>query len=333
MNESQNRILFFMIAPIIAKTIYSAIELGISDLLSDGPKETSELAGLAKCSPSHLQRLLLSLSNLGIFAYSEGKFRNTPLSEALRRDSDDSAWPIVSFCGREMYKAMDNLPMAIRSGNECWDKTFGSSVWDYFDEHPERGSVFDKVMTLTSTKEATAICQAYDFSQTDVIVDVGGGSGAFLAMILEHNENAEGVVFDMNKVVERARKEQQRRPAYSRCRFVGGNFFAEVPADGDVYVLKRILHDWDDNDSVRILRACHAAMRQGSRLLIVERSTNEDQSPRRPTANWMDVGMMVFGGRERSVAEYERLLDSARFAVTRVVPTPSWMTLIEATRT
>ncbi len=321
-NERMHSLLW---ANLISKSIWCAAELEIADRLKDGPRSAEELAIASDCSVEHLDRLLSALSTIGIFRRSDDKFENTALSSTLIRGDSSSCWCMASFYGNEVYKATDHLLTTLRTGRDSWREAHGVSVWDYFERNPDRGSVFDRVMNSSAVSESRAVLETYDFSSCRTVVDVGGGNGDLLMAVLERFPAARGVLYDKPKVVARARAEQRDRSPYVRCDFVAGDFFTSVPAGGDVYLLRRILHDWDDDSAVKILRTCRSALVAKSRVLLVEAVLN-----RQMAGNWLDVGMMIFGGKERTADDYERLLRSAELRLQRVLSTGTRVSIIEA---
>ena len=232
----------------------------------------------------------------------------------------------MSFTGPAYWRPVEQLTESVRTGSPRAEQSLGSSVWDYFRDHQDEGASFDAAMSNLSVVDALDVVAHYDVSRFRRIVDVGGGRGHLLAGLLESNPDASGVLFDQPDAATAGRHTLAARGLTPRADVVPGDFFAEVPAGGDLYVLKAILHDWDDEHSVRILRNCHRSAPADSTLLIIERLVGETD----PSVHLVDLLMLtMLGGRERSRAEFETLLGSGGFRLERVTPTPRFA-LIEA---
>jgi hypothetical protein len=229
-----------------------------------------------------------------------------------------------------VWRSWGGILHSLRTGKPAFDHTFGAPLFEYLAAHPEEARVFDAAMTGRSAAENAAVLAAYDFSGAGTVVDVGGGQGALLAAILEANPRTRGVLFDRPHVVAAARPRLEAAGlAPGRFDLVEGDFFGAVPAGGDIYVLKRIIHDWDDGRARSILRNCRAALSEAGRLLLVELVVPPGNEP--SDAKLLDLLMLVYaGGRERTEAEYRDLLASAGFELARVVPTASNVSLVEA---
>jgi precorrin-6B methylase 2 len=215
------------------------------------------------------------------------------------------------------------------TGLPAFDRVHGQTFYSYLNLHPEAAAAFDRGMTAYSQRETAAILAAYDFGDDSNVIDLGGGQGALLIAILKAFPRARAVLFDQESVVERARGAMARAEVAARCTIEPGSFFEAVPAGGDVYILNSILHNWDDERSVAILKSCRGAMRPGSKSLIVERLVPEGNEP--SEAKLFDVNMLVvLGGLERTTMEYRSILDKAGFDLARVVPTAPPVSILEA---
>jgi SAM-dependent methyltransferase len=308
------------------QAIFVVAELRIADLLADGPKHPDQLGQEAGVKGDMLYRVLRALASIGIFAEdSEGRFMLTPLAETLRGDSGQRAY--ARLHGRELYQSWASLLDAVRTGDAGFVKAFGMPAFEYFGKNPERGVVFDKAMTGHHGAEADPMLDAYDFSGFKDLVDVGGGNGTLLAAILKRHPHMRGVLFDLPAVVDRARASIESAGLRDRCRLVGGSFIEAVPGGADACLLRHILHDWRDEDSVTILRNCRSAMRPDGKVLVVEIVVPAGNDP--SFAKWMDLMMVTYGGKERSEKQYSELFAKAGLQLTRIVPTKAGISVIE----
>jgi hypothetical protein len=228
-----------------------------------------------------------------------------------------------------VWDSYRRLGETLRTGRTAFDAAFGHSFFEYLARHPEIGARFDASMALMSAPENAALAAAYPFRGT--VVDVGGGRGGLLAAILEAHAGVRGILYDQPSVL---RDEQALLVTghAGRCALVAGDFFESVPGGADLYVLKRILHDWDDADAIRILRACRAAMQPAARILVIDAVLKPGNDP--DPNKMLDVGIMALThGRERTAAEFERLLDAAGLKLARIIPPtpPSSMSIVEGT--
>jgi hypothetical protein len=308
------------------QAIFVVAELGIADLLADGPKHPDELGKLAGVEGDMLYRVLRALASIGIFAEdSEGRFMLTPLAETLCGDSGQRAY--ARLHGQELYQSWAKLLEAVKTGDAGFLKAYGMPAFEYFAKHPERGAVFDKAMTGHHGAEADPMLDAYDFSGFHDLVDVGGGNGSLLTAILKRHTQMRGVLFDLPRVVDRARPAIENAGLRERCRLVGGSFLEAVPGGADVYLLRHVVHDWRDEDAATILRNCRNGMKPHGKLLVVEIVVPAGNDP--SFAKWMDLMMVTYGGKERSEKQYRTLFAQAGLRLTRVVPTTSVISVIE----
>ncbi len=311
------------------QAIYVAAELRIADLLADGSKHPDELGKHAGVKGDMLYRVLRALAGIGIFAEdADGRFMLTPLAETLRGDSGQRAY--ARLHGQELYQSWAMLLDAVRSGEAGFVEAFGMPAFEYFSKHSERGAVFDRAMTGHHGAEADPMLDAYDFSGFNDIVDVGGGNGSLLTAILRRHSQMRGVLFDLPRVVDRAQSAVEVASLRERCRFVGGSFLESVPAGGDAYVLRHVVHDWRDEDAATILRNCRNAMKPDGKILVVEIVVPAGNDP--SFAKWMDLMMVTYGGKERSEKQYRQLFAQAGLRLTRLVPTKDVISVVEGVR-
>ena len=320
----------------VSHAIYAAAKLGIADLLGQGPKCHDELAKATGTHAPSLRRVLRLLATAGVFAETEdGRFELTPVGSCLQSGPGSFRPVALLFTSPGVRAAWGDLLHSVQTGEPALHHLFGVGSFEYFAQHPEEAAVFDEAMGAFTAMVAIAVAAAYDFSPFRTIVDVGGGEGALLAGILRANPALRGIVFDMPRVAEGAKKQIAAAGLGDRCEFVGGDFFEAVPGGGDAYILKHVIHDWDDARAVRILRNCRRAMKPEGKLLIVEGVYPEriDQSVVSRGAAANDVNMLVCtGGRQRAEAEFRALFDAAGFELTRIIPTQAMSSVIEGMR-
>ncbi len=320
----------------MSQAIYVFTKLGIADLLASGPKATDELAHAAGAHAPSLYRLLRVLTACAVVKEpSPGMFELTSSGACLKQDAPDSVRSTVLLFGSEnFWTTWGDLLHCVRTGETAFTHLFGvAGTFEYLPKHPEDAALFNAGMGDVAALIAKAIVAAYDFSRARVLVDVGGGRGALISAVLSAHPGLRGVLFDLPRVVDGARKELERAGITSRCDTVGGDVLSSVPAGGDIYLLSRVIHDWDDEKSIRILRNCRVAMRPSSKLLLAERTIPETIEPslHAQTQLLSDLNMLVRnGGRERTGMEYSALFTAAGLRLSRVIPTGIEIGLIEA---
>jgi hypothetical protein len=318
---------------LLARALAVAAELGIADLVSREPKTTAELAAATGAHADSLHRLLRMLASHGVFAEDDrGRFQLTPLAAVLQTGSADSLRDFLRFFSGDIaWDAYRDLLHTVRTGEYGFAHAHGMGFFAYLAAHADVGALFSAGMAQVAERENAAIPSAYDFGQFARLVDVGGGSGGFLAAVLTTYPTMREVLYDQPQVTV--------HPAYlqaagvmERCEVIGGDFFQSVPAAGNAYVLKQVLHDWNDDQSIQILQRCREAMVREGRVLTIEgviRPGNVSD----PIKD-MDVlvGMGLTGGRERTEAEFRMLYEQAGLQLTRVIPTPSTLSIVEGVR-
>ena len=315
-----------------AQAITAAADLGVADALAKGPLEADELAAAVDADPDTLARLLRALASRGIFRQRrDGRYELTPLADTLRSDAHVSMTGMARLVGSGQHREhWSHLPDAVKTGRAVVPELRGKPFFEYVADEPEFAEIFNQAMTSASELSIAPVIAAYDFSPYATIVDVGGGHGRLLAAILAATPDARGVLFDLPQVVAGAPTLLREHHAQDRVRIVEGSFFDRVPDDGDAYVLKHIIHDWPDDDAVRILRNVRAAARPGKRVLLVEFVIPDHD--REFLGKWADLEMLVCAAaRERNAGEYDQLLNRAGFQMTRVVETASPFSIVEAT--
>lgn len=315
----------------MSRALYVLAKLGIPDLLQSGPKSVEELAQATETHAPSLYRLLRALASNGLVKIEDdGRFALTPLSETLVTDAPGSVrWFIISELGQEHYPAWGNLMHSVKTGEIAFDNHFGADIWKYFAQNPEDAAVFNNSMSGMTAVANEAIMSRYDFSSFNTIVDIGGGHGGLITSILKQNPQAKGVLFDAGVVIEGARPRLEAAGVSDRCEAVSGDFFKAVPGGGDAYVMKWIIHDWDDEKAIAILKNCRSQMKPNGRLIIVDCVVPENNEP--DFSKTFDLNMMVMtGGKERTAAEFSQLLEAAGFKLLRVIPTDVPPSIVEA---
>jgi len=317
-------------AVIHGQLIFAAAKLGIADLLSEGSKSIEELAKSTGTIEERLYRVLRVLVSLGIFAESPvGHFRLTELAEPLRADSPDSVRDVAIMLGSVWHlRAWANIIYCLEHREAAFEGEYKTSFFNYLKGSPEDAAIFNSTMTTTSKKQALAICRAYDFPDSGTIVDVGGGHGYLLSHILKSRPDLRGVLFDSPAVVEGARSFLESEGLMRRCLIEEGSFFEKVPQGGDVYLLKHILHDYDDDKALEILRNCYRVMTPNDRILVIDIVFPEGNSSF--LESWMDVEMMVLlNGKERTKIELQDLFSRAGFRLNKIIKTRSQDSIVE----
>jgi len=317
---------------LMTQALYVAAKIGVADLLKDGAKTVAELAAATETGEDALYRILRSLASAGIFTETASKtFANTPYSEPLRSDVAGSFRNGAIFMGETWHwNVWGNMLYSAKTNKPAWGYTHGAEVFDYFPNHPEQAEIFNGAMTDMSVATAPAVVEAYDFSGIETLADIAGGHGYLLSRILVANPALKGILFDMPHVIAGADNLLETQGTRERIERVSGDFFREVPA-ADAYIMKHIIHDWDDERSVLILKNIHAAMKDGGRVLIVETVVPETNEPH--YSKLLDLEMLVSpGGRERTPGEYRELLARAGFRLTQIVPTKSPFSIVEAVK-
>lgn len=314
-----------------ARALAVAAGLGVADVLATGPQGAAELAAATGTHARSLYRLLRTLASHGVFSEdAEGRFHLTPIGQCLRSDAPDSMRAFAQFWAEgPVWEAWGALDHSVATGEPAFKQVFGIDLFPYLAQHPEEAALFNASMVNRTAQEEAGIVASYDFSGSPEIVDVGGGRGSLLASILEAAPTSRGVLFELPHVAAEAEAYLGARGLRDRCRVMGGSFFDQVPAGGDVYVLKKVIHNWDDERAAQILRVCRRAMPDHARLLLLEILIPPGNAPF--FGKDLDALMMVMlGSQERTEAEYQMLLAGAGLALTRVMPTASLVSVIES---
>jgi hypothetical protein len=316
---------------IVSRTIYVAAKLGLADQLASGPKSAAELAGPMQVHAPSLHRLMRTLASLGVLTEQAGqRFALTDLGKALKTGAPGSARSTVIYSGSPAPQSgWDNLAYSVETGKSGFEKAQGVPVFDYLAQHPDEASLFSEMMIGLHNQEPPAVAAAYDFSTFKTIADVGGAAGNMLAGILARHAGPRGILFDRPHVVGDAPALLDAKGVSDRVTIEAGDFFKSVPVGADAYVLSHIIHDWSEDRCLTILDHVRKAMSPAGRLLIVEMVLAAGDAPH--PGKILDMVMLAqFGGQERTEVEYGVLLGKAGFRMTRVVPTSSAASIVEA---
>jgi hypothetical protein len=316
---------------ILSRALHVVAELGIADLLSSGPRPVVELARTAGAHQQSLHRLLRMLASYGVFAEAEaGCFQLTPLAATLQTQIPGSLRDRVKMYDEACWNAVGNLLHSVRTGEPAFNQVNGLPLFEHYARNPGANMRFDRGMASATTAENAAIVSSYDFNQFHRIVDVGGGLGGFLTEVLKASPALTGVLYDQPQVVKEP-EHILEAGLIDRCEIVEGNFFESVPAGADAYVLKRVLHDWNDDIAVSLLGRCREAMTRDGRVLTLDAVVPPGNQPHR--SKTMDILMMaLLGGRERTEQECRELYQRAGLKLTKIVPTGSMLSIVEGVR-
>jgi hypothetical protein len=322
-------VLQLLIGRPIAQVVSCVANLGIPDLVEAGPKSAEELAQQIGADPGALYRLLRASASVGVLLEGpDGKFSQTPMSAVLRTLATPSlrAWAMMN--GAEWHlRGWENLEYCVRTGKQALEQVYGAPAFDYFHTHPEAAKSFNAGMTSISTIDSPPVAEAYSFEGINSIVDVAGGHGLLLSMILARNPHLKGTLYEAPSVIEGA-KEGPLKPYLDRCTLASGDMFSEVPAGADAYIMKHIIHDWPDELCLKILKACRKGVNPGGKLLVADaviQPGNEFEF-----GKFLDLEMLIFpGGWERTEQQFRDLFAAAGWRLSRVIPTPGPVWIVE----
>jgi len=318
----------------VSHLISVAAKLELADRLKDGARTVEQLATAAEVQAPALYRVLRALASVGIFAETKDKrFKLTPLAVTLRKAVPSSMHAVALTFGEKYQEdAWAQLLHGLKTGENPFRKAHGGSLFEYLETHPDDLKVFSEAMTSVSSTENPAIAAAYKFSWIRTLVDVGGGNGSLLSTILKANPKLKGVLFDQPSVIARAKQDRYvtAKEIAGRCMLESGNFFAAAPKGGDAYIMKRTLHDWDDEQCAKILSNCCAAMNEKGRVLVIDAVIPPGNDPDR--GKLLDMQMLIIGGRERTKKEFATVFKNAGLKLTRVVPTKCPLSIVEGIR-
>jgi hypothetical protein len=315
----------------LSQAIYVAAQLGLADLLKDGARTSDDLACVTSMHAPSLYRVLRTLAAVGVFEETEpNRFGLTPVGETLRTDAEGSLRPLAVCMGDQCnWQAWGDILHSIKTGESAFEHVFGTGFFQHLERHPNNAKMFLESMNCCASLYNAAIVSAYDFSAYGKIIDVGGGQGKLITEILKANQGVRGALFDTPHQTPIAKRRFEREGIADRCETIPGDFLEAVPEGGDAYLLKHIIHDWDDPQAVEILKTCRRSMSKDARLLLIEEIISEDSEF--APAKVLDIQQLLMpGGRERTAEEYRKLLEAAGFELTAVIPTQSSLSIIEA---
>jgi len=312
-------------------SLYVAAKLDIASLLKNKPLTASEISERLKVDASNVSRILRALVSQGIFRQiRDGRFAINGMARGLLDEPGSLRHMILHHLGPVNWNLMSNLEYAVRTGNDAFADKYGKEIYEFLRDHPGESELFDQSMSNLSDLGLAPILKAYDFSGFKKIADIGGGEGFLLANILKSNPGSRGILFDAPGALGKAPEMLVRHKVEDRTEIIPGNFFNSVPGSCDLYILKNIIHNWGDDESVALLLQIHQAMEPRGILLIIEMVVPTGDKP--SLAKLLDIQMMATmpGGKERTRGEYRALLESSGFSMTRIIPTIAPVSLIEA---
>ncbi len=316
----------------VSQLIHIAAQLGLADLLKHGPQSINELANSTKTHQDSLNRVMRCLVAFGLFKEKEsGQFELAALGQYLRTDVPDSL-TAMTLCSEESYIVWGHLLHSVKTGETAFNHVFGMHRYQYLEQHPEAAARFNAAMAQLSSELAAAVLSAYDFSRFKTAVDIGGGQGGLLLAMLRANPTLRAILFDTSSVIGVMEEQLEGTGFAERCKLVAGDFFESVPDGGDVYLLSHVIHNWDDDHCIRILKNCRKAVGPEGRLLLIEMIMPTESGASFSTYPLVmtDLQMLVMtGGRERTESEFGTLLAAAGFNLERIVPTHALESLIE----
>jgi len=312
----------------LTHSLYVAARLGVADLLIPGPQTATELAGAAGVHAPSLHRVMRALASVGVFTEDpDGRFALTARGRLLA-SGPGSLRSVAMGIGAPWHtRVWESLLHTVQTGETAWDHATGESLFQYFASHPEHAALFDGMMTEFSIWEAAAVAEAYDFTGIHTTADIAGGHGWLLATILQRYPTMRGILFDLPHVTSGAGSALSSHALNGRCEVISGDMFHCVPGGADAYLLKNVLHDWDDVQAAKILSSVRRAMPPGSRILVIQEALPLGGAP--SAGKLLDMQMLLIGGKERTHGEYEQLFAQAGLRLTRLIPTAAPVHVIE----
>lgn len=314
-----------------AALVYAAVKLGLPETMGAGRWTAEQLAPALEASPPHLFRFLRALCVLGICEEAPDRgFTLAPLGRSLLPGAPARLREKAVLTVEQYWQPWARLVHSLKTGQPAFDHVFGTDVWDWRRTNAAQGALFDAYFAPETAEQAKSIVAAPAFATARVVADIGGGDGALLAAVLEAHPHVAGILLDRPQTIERARARFQSPTFAGRVRLVAGDFTTGIPVEADLYLLKHVLHDWNDAECRTILANCRAAVPGGARLLVIEQLL-PGRAADDPQAVMLDLHMMVVtGGRERSLDEFQALLAQSGFAVSGVIPAACGVSVIEA---
>ncbi len=320
----------------VARSIYVAAELGVADLLADGPKSIDELAQATATHGPSLYRVLRALAGVGLFAEDEsGRFSLTPPAEFLQTDFPDSVRSSVMLFGEEWHwRLWGDLLYSVKTGEPAFEHLYEKGFFEFYNEDPEFAKTSSESKTSMVSRASASLLANYDFSSIAKVVEIGvaGGYASTLISLLKANPNIKGVLMDFPPVVSGAKPLIEAAGLAERCELIAGNCVESVPSGGNAYILMFVVHNWDDERAIKILKNCHQVMAEEGKLLLVEMIMPKGNDPFVGKLVDLESLLLTPGGYERTEAQYRSLLDAAGFKIAQIIPTQSANSIIEAVR-
>lgn len=313
----------------VEEPLHLVVQLGIPDHLKNGPKTIEELATATQTHAPSLYRVMRALASLGVFSEGEdGKFALTPLGSTLQ--SQELGGVAMMLSQEWHWQPWKHLLESVKTGKTAFEIVYGMNVFEYLQQHHQASKIFDNAMTSFTATHGSAVVNAYNFSNIHKMADIAGGNGRLLATILNANPQMEGILFDLPQVIAGAVPVLESIGVAEQCKLISGSFFESIPAGCDAYMMKSIIHDWDDEKALLILQNCRKAMiGKHGKLLLIEMVIPVGDTP--SVGKLLDLEMLVMaGGRERTESEYQNLLKEAGFELTQIIPTEAPFSIIEA---
>jgi hypothetical protein len=322
-----------ILSKVITQCLAVVAKLDIADRLKEGERSISLLAAESNVHERALYRVMRVLASSGVFVETKPEhFALTPLAEPLRSDSPSTLKDFAIFFGHPVHNAAyANMMHSVRTGETAFDHTHGTELFDYFKTDADFFSIFNDAMTSNSHREARAIAAAYPFSRFGTLTDVGGGRGFLLSEVLKTAPNLKGILFDLPEVVADAKATFADANLGDRLSIEGGSFFESIPVRADAYMMKHIIHDWDDSRATTILRNCVESMNPDGRVLVIDYVIPENNEAH--IGKLLDIEMLLLpGGLERTRTEFERLFTAAGLKLTNIIPTAAPICVVEGMR-
>lgn len=327
-DTAREKILALLAGEWVSRGLYVAAKLELADHLEAGPRSIEDLAGLTSSDPNSLYRLMNMLAGFSVFEEIAPKtFANTDNSRLLMKNNPESLRALSIFYGEDMHKSWDELLPSIQTGTPAFQLAFKQPVFAFFKENPPRAALFQEAMKEKSKAVIKSAIDTYNFGKFQSICDIGGGQGQFVQALLHAYPHLTGTIFELPEVIEKIKQSPLKENP--RCKLTSGDFFVTIPSGADAYLLKSVLHDWDDAKCQQILKNCHDAMGPDSQLLIVEVVL----LPKNKSlyANCMDLLMLtVTGGKERTLSAFNEMLDKAGFVLESTHTTSTEFSILQA---
>jgi hypothetical protein len=320
----------FIVGNWVSQLVYVAAKLDLATHIAASPKTAAQLAKLTSTHEATLYRVLRALASLGIFAENaQGQFATTPMGDLLKSDTPGSMRAMAIMNAECCGPTWAHLLTGVQTGNLMFNQLHGMPFFDWLSKDTEKAKTFDQAMVSAHGREADAAAKAYDFSKTKTLTDIGGGNGSLITSVLKHHPHIQGTLFDLPAVAERARQNLASAGLAERCCTVGGSFFESIPHGSDTYMMRHIIHDWDDAKSTLILTNTRKAMSPSSKVLILESIVEPGNAP--SFTKLLDINMFLIpGGLERTRAQYDALLANAGLKIASITPTTTEISVIEA---